>query len=179
MMNMMKTAIAFSALSAAILTAGVAAANPYQVEVDKPGMNASYVGAGVAAGITNGGQNGDAANLGGNIQGRYAIPNAPVSVRGAVLYSGETSAIMPMVSYDVPITNNANVYVGGGYSFVEANGKPTPVGNEDAPIVVVGGEAQFGDFVVYGDGKWGINAYRDSPADSLSMQAGVGYRFPQ
>ncbi|MEC4802896.1 MAG: hypothetical protein SAJ12_22820 [Jaaginema sp. PMC 1079.18] len=178
-MNIFKTTIALSAVAATMLTAGIASANPYQVEVDKPGMNSSYVGAGVAAGITNGGQNGDAANLGGNLQGRFAIPNAPVSIRGAVLYSGETSAIMPMVSYDVPITNRANVYVGGGYSFVEDNGEPTPMGNEDAPIVVVGGEAEFGDFVVYGDGKWGINAYQNSPADSLTMQAGVGYRFPQ
>lgn len=178
-MKTLKTLIAFSAVSAAVLSAGIASANPYQVEVEKRGMNSSYVGAGVAAGITNGGQNGDAANLGGNLQGRFAVPNAPVSVRGAVLYSGETSAIMPMVSYDVPITNRANVYVGGGYSFVEDNGEPTPMGNEDAPLVVVGGEAEFGDFVVYGDGKWGINAYRDSPADSFTLQAGVGYRFPQ
>lgn len=179
MMNIIKSTIVLSAVSAAMLSAGIASANPYQVEVERRGMNANYVGAGVAAGVTNGGQTGDAANLGGNLQGRFAVPNTPVSVRGAVLYSGETSAIMPMVSYDVPITNRANVYVGGGYSFVEDNGEPTPMGNEDAPLIVVGGEANFGDVVVYGDGKWGINAYRDSPADSFTMQAGVGYRFPQ
>ncbi|MDY7012797.1 MAG: hypothetical protein SVX43_04205 [Cyanobacteriota bacterium] len=178
MNNILKSAIALSAVSATILSAGIASAQPYRIEVDKPGTDASYIGAGVAAGVTNGGQTGDAATLGGNIQGRVAVPNAPVSVRGAVLFSGETSAIMPMVSYDQAISNNANVYVGAGYSFVEANGQPTPLGNDDAPVVVAGGEAEFFDgVVVYGDAKWGINAYENSPADAVSFQAGVGYRF--
>jgi len=39
-------------------------------------------------------------------------------------FNNETSAIMPMVSYDVPVTNNANVYL-VGYSFVEEDGKPS------------------------------------------------------
>ncbi|MDY6781151.1 MAG: hypothetical protein SW833_01120 [Cyanobacteriota bacterium] len=178
MNNLLKPAIALSAISATILSAGIATAQPYRVEVDKPGTDASYVGAGVAAGVTNGGQTGDAATFGGNIQGRVAIPNAPVSVRGAVLFSDETSAIMPIISYDQAITNNANVYVGAGYSFVEANGKPTPLGNDDAPVIVAGGEAEvFNGVVVYGDAKWGINAYENSPADAVSIQGGVGYRF--
>jgi len=76
------------------------------------------------------------------------------------------------------VADNANVYVGAGYSFVEGNGQPTPLGNDDSPVVVVGGEAEFFDsVVVYGDAKWGINAYENSPADAVSLQAGVGYRF--
>ncbi|MBD2576960.1 outer membrane beta-barrel protein [Oscillatoria sp. FACHB-1406] len=178
MKAILKSAIALSALSATILSAGIASAQPYRVEVDKPGTDASYVGAGIAAGVTNGGQTGDAATFGGNIQGRVAVPNAPVSVRGAVLFSDETSAIIPMVSYDQPIAKNANVYVGAGYSFVEANGKPTPLGNDNAPVIVAGGEAEvLNGVMVYGDAKWGINAYENSPADAVSLQAGVGYRF--
>ncbi|MBE9114423.1 hypothetical protein IQ249_00795 [Lusitaniella coriacea LEGE 07157] len=178
MKSFLKSAIALSAFSAIVLSAGTASANPYRVEADKPGTDASYIGAGVSAGVTNGGQTGDAATFGGNIQGRVAIPNAPVSVRGAVLFSDETSAIMPIVSYDQAVADNANVYVGAGYSFVEANGQPTPLGNDDAPVIVVGGEAEFFDsVVVYGDAKWGINAYENSPADAVSFQAGVGYRF--
>jgi len=42
-------------------------------------------------------------------KGRVAIPNTPISARGAILFNNETSAIMPMVSYDVPETNNASV----------------------------------------------------------------------
>jgi len=145
---------------------------------DARGTDATYVGVGVAAGLMNGGQGNDAAILGGNIQGRVAIPDVPVSVRGAVLFSDETSALMPMVSYDIPIARNANLYVGGGYSFVENSGARTPLGNRNAPVVAVGAEAELGSNVVaYGDAKWGIDAYQNSPADALSIQGGVGMRF--
>jgi hypothetical protein len=172
-----KSVVSLSALTAVIapvlLSAGMASAKP-------AGTNASYVGGGVAAGVTNGGSaaGGDAATFGGNIQGRLAAPNVPVSARGAVLFSDDTSAIMPMVSYDVPVTNNANVYVGAGYSFVESQGQPTPLGNQSAPVVTVGAEAQLGqNIVIYGDTKLGINAYRDSSASAVSVQAGAGFKF--
>ncbi len=166
-------ALAASVIAPALLSAGSASAKP-------AGTNASYVGAGVAAGVTNGGSatGGDAATFGGNIQGRITTDKAPVSVRGAVLFSDETSAIMPIVTYDVPVTNNANLYVGAGYSFVESNGKPTPLGNQDAPVVTVGAEAALGNnMVVYGDTKLGINAYQNSPASAVSVQAGAGFKF--
>jgi hypothetical protein len=142
------------------------------------GTDATYVGAGIAAGVTNGGQDGDAANLGGNIQGRYQIPDSPISVRGAILFGDETTAIIPMVSYDIPVAANTNIYVGAGYSFIETEGQPSPLGNDNAVTIAVGAETQIGEhIIVYGDGKWGIDAYQNSPADALSLQGGVGYRF--
>ncbi len=165
--------LALATLAAALGNADTAMAQP-----SDRGTDASYVGVGVSAGLTNGGQGDDAAILGGNVQGRAPIPNAPVSLRGAVQFSDETSAIMPMASYDIPVAQNANVYVGGGYSFVEDNGQRTPIGNRNAPVVVVGAEAALGSNVVaYGDAKWGINAYENSSADALSVQGGVGMRF--
>jgi hypothetical protein len=162
-----------TAIAPLLMSAGGASAKPV-------GTDANYIGGGVAAGVTNGGSatGGDAATFGGNIQGRLTTSKAPVSVRGAVLFSDETSAIMPMVSYDVPVTNNANVYVGAGYSFVESSGKPTPLGNQSAPVVTLGAEAQVGqNIVVYGDTKVGINAYQNSPASAVSVQAGAGFKF--
>lgn len=154
-----------------VLGAGAASAKPIV-------FDGAYVGAGVATGITNGGQNGDAATLGGNIQARVAVPNTPVSVRGAVLFGGENAAIMPIVSYDVPIADNTNVYVGAGYSFVEKDGKPTPLGNRSAAVLTAGAESSITrNVVVYGDAKWGIDAYQNSKADAVSFQAGLGYRF--
>lgn len=165
------SALAATVIAPALLSAGSASAQP-------AGTDANYIGAGVAAGVTNGGQEGDAATFGGNIQGRFTTQKAPVSVRGAVLFSDETSAIIPMVSYDVPVTNSANVYAAVGYSFVESNGKPTPLGNQDAPVLAVGAEAQVGkNIVVYGDTKLGINAYQNSPASAVSVQAGAGFKF--
>ncbi|HEY9907232.1 MAG TPA: outer membrane beta-barrel protein [Thermosynechococcaceae cyanobacterium] len=155
----------------AILSAGSASAQPIR-------FSDSYIGAGVSAGVTNGGQGNDSALLGGNIQGRLGLPSAPVSLRGTVLYGGDTSAIIPTVSYDQRISDNANVYVGAGYSFVEEEGVRTPLGNKDSVVLTAGAEAGVGkNVVVYGDAKWGIDAYKNSPADAVSFQAGVGYRF--
>jgi len=153
-------------------------ANVVVVNTSQKGFGGAYVGGGVAAGVTNGGQQEDAALLGGNIQGRIQIPNTPVSARAAILFGPHNTAIMPMVSYDVPIARNTNAYVGAGYSFVERDGRNTPLGNQSAPVVTLGAESSVTrDVVVYGDAKWGINAYKNSTADALSFQAGVGYRF--
>jgi hypothetical protein len=181
----LKSLFTISALSAVaiapmLLSAGSASAQAVRTVQAQPvkGTNASYVGAGVAAGVTNGGQGGDEAEFGGTIQGRFALPKVPVSVRGAVLFSDETSAIAPMVTVDVPVARNTNVYVGGGASLVEADGQNTPLGNRDSFAGVVGVESQFGQNIVgYSDVKVGLNAYENSSAEAVSVQAGVGIRF--
>lgn len=142
------------------------------------GTNASYIGAGTSFGATNGGQGNDAATFGGNIQGRFAIPNAPVSVRGSVLFTDKTSAIMPILSLDLPIAQNTNVYAGAGYSFVQNQNATTPLGNRDSVVLTTGIESEVvSNIVVYGDAKYGISAYQNSPASALSFQLGLGYRF--
>ncbi len=157
--------------SSILISGGIAAAKP-------TGMDGSYIGAGVSAGVTNGGQNNDSAVLGGNVQGRYAIPKTPVSARGAVLFGGDSTAIMPMVSYDLPVADNTNVYLGAGYSFVTDEGESSPLGNKDAAVITLGAESEVSDrVVIYGDAKWGIDAYENSSADALSFQTGVGIRF--
>jgi hypothetical protein len=149
-----------------------------RIAMAQPGMTGSYVGAGVAGGVTNGGRGNDDAVFGGNIQGRFAIPDAPLSVRGAVLFGGKTSAIIPTLTYDAPIGQNTNLYVGGGYSFVGDDGDRTQIGNRDAAVITAGVESEVAkSVVVYGDAKWGINAYENSSADALTLQGGVGIRF--
>ena len=169
-------ALSATAIAPFLLSVGSASAQPNPTK----GTDASYIGAGVAAGVTNGGSTtgGDAATLGGNIQGRVAVPKVPVSARGAVLWSDETSAIIPQVTYDIGVAKNTNVYVGGGYSFVESKGKPTPLGNQNAPVVTLGAESKVTDnVVIYGDVKAGINAYQNSSASAVSVQAGAGFNF--
>ncbi|NEQ70798.1 MAG: porin family protein [Symploca sp. SIO2D2] len=180
-----KSIYAISALAATMIIPVVVSAGNASAETrviaeqsHTRGTDANYIGGGVAAGITNGGQDGDAANLGINIQGRLTTPQAPVSLRGAVLAGEETTAIMPILSYDVGVTKNTNVYVGGGYSFVEEDGKPSPLGNRDAVVLTAGAETEFAHNIVgYTDVKVGINAYENSPAEAVSLQAGVGYSF--
>ncbi|MCU0548011.1 MAG: porin family protein [Leptolyngbya sp. Prado105] len=171
----LKSVATLSALSALVLSplfvAGSASAQPVR-------FDGSYVGAGVAAGVTNGGRDNDAATFGGNIQGRFAVPNAPVSVRGSVLFNGENSVIIPSLTYDLPVAKNTNVYAGAGYGFVQKDGQASQMGNKDAAVLSVGVESEVArGVVVYSDAKYGINAYEGSGAGSLSLQGGVGIRF--
>ena len=155
-------------------------ANAASLATQPTGTNASYLGAGISVGVTDSGNISDDADadFGGNVQGRFAIPNTPVSARGAILFTDESAALMPMISYDIPVTNNANVYLGAGYSFVTEDDRPTPLGNKDAVVLTAGAEAQVSrNIVVYGDAKWGIDGYKDSSADPVSLQTGVAYRF--
>jgi hypothetical protein len=177
MKGVMKSLVTISALSALVaapvfMSAGSANAAP------KKGTDASYVGIGVAAGVTNGGQNGDAATFGGNVVGRAKLGTLPVSARGQINFSDETSAIIPHLTVDVPIAKGTNLYVGGGYQFVEEDGKPTPSGNKDGVAVVAGVESEVAkNFLIYSNATVGINAYKDSPASGVSINSGIGYRF--
>ncbi len=146
------------------------------------GLPGSYVGVGIGAGVTDDGisegDDGDDEIFGGSVQGRYAIPNTPVSLRGAVLFGGEATAIMPMLTVDVPVANNTNLYLGAGYSFVTNDGKSTQLGNQNSVVLTTGVETGVSqNVVVYGDVKVGIDAYEDSSREAVSLQLGVGYRF--
>ncbi|WP_026733455.1 histidine kinase [Fischerella sp. PCC 9605] len=180
MQRFFKSFLTISALSSLVIapfivSVGAASAQPVQA---KKGTDASYVGAGFAAGVTNGGQSGDAATFGGNLAGRLKLGNTPVSARGQINFSDETSAIIPHVSADVGIAKNTNAYVGVGYQFVERDGKPTPSGNKNGVAVVAGVESEVGkNFLVYSNTTVGINAYKNSPASAISINGGVGYRF--
>ncbi|NJL80380.1 MAG: porin family protein [Richelia sp. RM2_1_2] len=169
-MKVINLAISLFAATSVILSGGIAAA--------QTGMDGSYIGAGIAAGATSGGQGNDDALFGGNVQGRYAIPQTPVSARGAILFGGDATAIMPMLTIDSPIADNTNLYFGAGYSWITNEGDNTPLGNRNAAVITLGAESEVSErLIVYGDAKWGINAYENSSADAVSFQTGVGYRF--
>jgi hypothetical protein len=158
-------------LAPVVLGAGSASAQPVR-------FDGSYVGAGVSAGVTNGGRDNDAAVFGGNVQGRFAVPNAPVSVRGTVLFTGNNSAVIPSLTYDLPVNQKTNLYAGAGYSFVQHDDRSSQIGNKDAAVITAGVESQVAKgVVVYSDAKYGINAYQGSGAGALSVQAGVGIQF--
>mgnify|MGYP001798098700 CR=1 FL=1 len=169
-MKVVNLAISLVAAASIILAGGMAAA--------QTGMDGSYVGAGIAAGATSGGQGDDDALFGGNVQARYAIPETPISARAAVLFGGDATAIMPLLTYDAPIAENTNVYFGAGYSWITDEGDNTPLGNRNAAVITLGAESEISDsLILYGDAKWGIDAYENSSADAVSFQTGLGYRF--
>lgn len=106
------------------------------------------------------------------------LGNTPFSARGNVLWSDKTSAIIPELSLDVPIANRTNAYLTGGYSFVEKDGSPTPIGNRDSVVLGAGVESEIANnFLVYTNAKVGLGAYQNSDASAVSINGGIGYRF--
>jgi opacity protein-like surface antigen len=149
-----------------------------EIAIAQTGMTGNYIGAGVSAGLTHGIHNNDDAVFGGNVQGRFAVPQTPISARGAVLFGGDAVAIVPTITYDVPIAKKTNLYIGGGYSFNTSEGRNTQLGTRDATVLTLGAESELSkNIVAYGDAKWAIDAYKNSSGDAVSLQAGVGLRF--
>jgi hypothetical protein len=180
MKRLLKSFVTISALSSVVvapifLSAGQASALPQPTQ---KGTDANYVGVGVSAGVTNGGQNSDAAGIGGNVTGRVKLGDTPLSARGHLLWGNETTSIIPQVSADLGIAKGTNAFVGVGYSFVEDKGKPSPLGNKDGLALTAGVESELGNsFMVYSNATVGIDAYKNSPASALSINGGLGYRF--
>ncbi len=142
------------------------------------GLNKGYVGIGGAGSITNGGTGSDGLNGGGNVQGRVVIPNTPVSVRGTVLFNGNNSAIVPTITYDIPVAKGTNVYAGVGGAFVQNKGVNSPIGTRDSVVLNAGVESQVAKgIVVYTDAKLGLNAYQGSSASAVGLSGGVGIQF--
>lgn len=180
MKNILKSFLTISALSAVVIAplmmnAGAASA---QSRPTTRGTDASYVGVGVTGGLTNGGDENNAAEFGGNFTGRVKLGNTPVSARGNVIWNNETTAIIPEISVDVPIARGTNAFVTGGYSFIENNGVPTPLGNKDAVVVGAGVESEVAkNFLLYTNAKVGIRAYENSGGSAVTINGGLGYSF--
>ncbi|MEH2394200.1 MAG: hypothetical protein V7K21_21885 [Nostoc sp.] len=179
MRRLLKSFMTIPALSSLIVALLVLSADQASAETKKVLMLVMYVGAGVADGVTSGGQGiNDDATFGGNLTGGVKLGNTPFSARGNVLWSNKTSAIIPELSVDVPIANRTNAYLTGGYSFVEKDGSPTPINNRDS--VVIGGgvdEKVANNFLVYTNAKVGLGAYQNSDASAVSINGDIGYSF--
>lgn len=111
------------------------------------------------------------------VQGRLDLPNSPLSARGSVFFvDKDVKAVMPMLSYDLPVANGTNVYAGAGYAFVKTPG--TPLGDRDGVVLTTGVEAGVGDgLVIYGDAKLRLNRDRADTNAPVRLQVGAGYRF--
>lgn len=118
--------------------------------------------------------------IGAQFQGRYDLPNSPLSVRGSVYLGDNARAVMPIVTYDIPVGNGTNVYAGAGVSVVNGT-RTTPLGDRTGMVMTTGVESEISKgLVLYGDAKWlsgnkGNNRGAGNPP--IRYQLGLGYRF--
>jgi hypothetical protein len=183
MKRILQSVATLSALSVvmiipALFSSSAAHAEGLQTLTGKQGMAGHYIGAGLGGNVHNWDEGQGSESYGGNVQGRYQVPNSALSVRGSALINNNAAALVPMLSLDVPVTNNANLYVGGGYSFITERGQQTALGNQDALTLATGVEAVVQENVVlFGDAKVAFDAYRNTDEAAFSLLVGAGYRF--
>jgi hypothetical protein len=168
--------VALSVLSAlvvapALLTAGNASAQTVR------GMGSSYLGGGAVVGLNNEVGSNDA-NFGGHVQGRYAVRQAPVSLRGTAIVTGHNVNLVPTVTVDLGIAPNTNAYFGGGYNFMTNEGRTSALGNQNAPVVTAGVETSVNrNVALYSDVKVAIDGVANSNKTPVSLQVGAAYEF--
>ena len=131
----------------------------------------SYVGVGPTVGLSDGGQ------IGGVVAGRYKLLKSPVSFRAQALV-GKNIALVPTVSYDVPLNWQTDAYVGAGLALAGGD-TPSPVGNKVSFAVQPGVDYMVpnSNTVIFGNAIIAFDAYRNRSGAALSVQGGVGLRF--
>ncbi len=131
----------------------------------------SYVGIGPTIGITDGIQ------LGGVLAVRYKLLEAPISFRAQALI-GNNTAVVPTVSYDVPINWQTDAYLGAGLVLAGGGGS-SPVGDKISFALQPGVDyvVPNSNTVLFGNAIIAFDAYRDSGGTAVSVQGGVGLRF--
>ena len=155
------------AIATSVLTSFSAIASAQVVK--QPG---SYVGAGVSlqSFATN------PSVVGANIAGRYKFDDVPVSIRSSVLFGNGGTSIVPTVSFDLPVGDRANVYLGAGASF-KVGGNSSMTGDQTAFALQPGLEVSLTNRVLlYSNAVIPFNGQSNGSAGT-SLQAGVGMQF--
>ncbi|MFM2063003.1 MAG: hypothetical protein RLZZ507_2673 [Cyanobacteriota bacterium] len=131
----------------------------------------SYVGIGPAVGLSEGTQ------LGGVLAVRYKLLESPVSFRAQALI-GQATAVVPTVSYDLPLNWQTDVYLGAGIVLTSGD-TPSPVGNKISFALQPGIDyvVPNSNTVIFGNAIIAFDAYRNGGGTALSLQGGVGLRF--
>jgi hypothetical protein len=88
------------------------------------------------------------------------------------------SAVTPKLTYDIGVAPGTNIFLGGGYNFVNETNASTPLGNKSAPVLSLDVESQLANnILVFGSADLGVNAYQNSNNTAIAIQGGAGFRF--
>ncbi|WP_017303896.1 hypothetical protein [Spirulina subsalsa] len=138
----------------------------------------SYVGVGGGFGMTND-QGGNGQEVSGVVAFRYKFLEIPVSLR-AQAFVGRSVAVVPTVSYDIPLNWQTDLYIGAGAAFGSgSNGVPSAVGDKTSFALQPGIDYAVPNsrLVIFGNAVIAFDAYRNGGGTAVSVQGGVGYRF--
>lgn len=131
----------------------------------------SYVGIGPTVGFTEDSQ------LGGVLAFRYKLLETPISFRTQALI-GKGTAIVPTVSYDMPLNWQTDAYLGAGL-VINSSDAVSPVGNKISFALQPGIDYVIpnSNTVIFGNAIIAFDADRNSGNMAVSLQGGVALRF--
>lgn len=131
----------------------------------------SYVGVGPTVGVI------DDMQVGGVVAVRYKLLKSPISFRTQALI-GKNTAVVPTVSYDVPLNWQTDAYLGAGVVLAGGDNS-SPLGNKVSFALQPGIDyvVPNSNTVIFGNAIIAFDAYRDGGGAAVSVQGGVGYRF--
>lgn len=137
----------------------------------------SYIGVGLGLGSEN--QNGGQLDASGVISARYKFLKSPFSARAQAFIDRDSIAIVPTLSYDIPVSWQLEPYIGGGLAFA-SNG--SVVGDKTSFVLQPGVDYAIPNtrWVVFGNAIVAFDAYDGGSKDggtALSVQTGVGWQF--
>lgn len=141
----------------------------------------SYVGIGGSFGLTSGSDlAGEDSNSGVVIAARYRLLEVPISLRAQALLS-ERIAIVPTVSYDIPLDWQTDLYIGAGVSipFSGDTEDTSPLGNQTSFVIQPGIDYSLpnSNLVLFGNAIIAFDAYKEGGGAAAALQGGVGIRF--
>jgi hypothetical protein len=141
----------------------------------------SYVGVGASFGLTDGAGNNEGQDTSAVIAARYRFLRLPISVRAQALVFTDTNAFVPTVSYDIPITWQADAYIGAGVAIQDGgdDDDASPIGNQTSFVLQPGIDYALPNsrLVVFGNAIIAFDAYDQGGGAAAALQTGVGYRF--
>ncbi|HEY9643093.1 MAG TPA: hypothetical protein V6C57_21575 [Coleofasciculaceae cyanobacterium] len=138
----------------------------------------SYVGVGGTVGVTSG-PNDSGTPAGGVVAVRYRLLEVPISLRTQVLIS-DTTAVVPTVSYDIPLNWQTDAYIGAGVAFQNgSDNNASPVGNQTSFVIQPGIDYSFpsSNLVLFGNAIIAFDAYKNGGGTAAAFQGGLGVRF--
>lgn len=159
----------------AIATVAIA----FFLTTDKASAQAAY-GSYMGVGVTYGGSEddrGQGEQFGGVIGVRYKFLKAPISLRTQSLI-GDGTAIVPTISYDVPLNWQTDIYLGAGASFATGD-SPSPVGDQTSFAIQPGIDFMIPNenTVLFGNAIVSFDAFRKGGGTAFSLQGGMGLQF--
>ncbi len=138
----------------------------------------SYLGVGASFGLSDGNvAAGEGKTIGGLLAGRYKFLEVPISLRTQILI-GSSTAVVPTISYDLPLNYDTDLYLGAGVSLANTN-TVTPVGNQNSFVLQPGIDYSLpnSNLVIFGNAIFAFDAYRYSSGTATALQTGLGFRF--